>query len=159
MTSLESQYSQVNPNYGFYRTIVNTVWLYPQGDIDKALLNTSAKFTYDGVFIICPDMNNLLTLYYNIFEQTAISQPVGNVGFSLGVGTMCQNFGRSIYWKLEDTSDYLIKWQLVQQITPQTTDNIPVPGNSPEGTVGYLTTFNPIGYTNILDAAYVSLTG
>lgn len=158
MSSLESEYSQINPNYGFYRTIINTVWLYPQNDIDIALKNTVYKYSYDGVFIICPNMSNLIGLYNDIYLQTAISQPNDNQGFSLGVGTMCQNFGRTIYWQTID-GNTVIEWRLVQQITPQSNTFIPVPGNSPTGTVGYLTIFNPIGPTAILDGAFVVLTG
>jgi hypothetical protein len=103
-------------------------------------------------------MENLLGVYYDIFLQTAVSQPVGNVGFSLGVGTILQNFGRTLYWQAPN-GNTVIKWQLVKQLTPQTTDYIPVPGNSPPYTVGYTTTYNPAGPGSILDGNYVVLTG
>lgn len=31
-----------------FLTVNNTVWLYPQSDIDIALANTSYIYTYDG---------------------------------------------------------------------------------------------------------------
>ena len=36
---------------------------------------------------------------------------------------------------------------------------IPVPGNSPNDTVGYITTYNIAGLNSVLDAPYVNLTG
>jgi hypothetical protein len=156
--SSQRAFSQLNPNYNYYRTFVNTVWLYPQSDIAIAMASTTYTFTFDGTFIICPDMTNLLGLYNEIYLQTAISQPIGNPGFTLGVGTFCQNFGKTIIWQAPN-GNTVLKWQLVQQITPQTTDYIPAPGSSPDNTVGYLTTYNPIGPTPILDGAFVTLDG
>jgi hypothetical protein len=156
--STQRALAQINPNYGYYRTIVNTTWLYPPADVAKGLAASTYKYTFDGTFIICPDIENLIGLYNDIFVQTTISQPVGNVGFSLGVGTMLQNFGKTIIWQAPN-GNTVIKWQLVQQQTPQNVNFIPVPGDSPDLTVGYVTTYNYLGATNILDAAYVVLDG
>jgi len=149
---------QLSPNYGFYRTTVNTMWLYPDSNIRAALASTAYKYTFDGTFITCPDMANLEGVYNDIYVNTTISQPLGNVGFSLGVGTFCQNFGKTIYWQLSN-GNTIIKWQLVKQITPQSETYIPSPGNSPANTVGYITTYNIAGLNSILDAPYVNLTG
>jgi hypothetical protein len=149
---------QINANRGFYRTTVNTTWLYPDINIKAALATTTYKYTFDGTFITCPDMANLQGVYNDIFINTAISQPLGNDGYSLGVGTFCQDFGKTIYWQLSNGIT-IIKWQLVKQITPQSMAYIPSPGNSVDNTVGYITTYNIVGWNNILDAPFVNLTG
>ena len=146
--------SQIQPQSAFYRTIVNTMWLYPEVDIAAAMATTSYQYTFDGTFITCPDITNLEGLYNDIYLQTAISQPIGNQGFTLGVGTTCQNFGKTIFWQCP-SGNTVIQWQLVQQITPQSITYIPVPGNSPNDTVGYITTLNILGQNAILDGPYV----
>jgi hypothetical protein len=130
------------------------MWLYPEEDILAAMATTNYQYTFDGTIIICPDVTNLEGLYNDIFLQTAISQPIGNPGFTLGVGTICQNFGKTIYWQAPN-GNTLIKWQLVKQITPQSVSYIPVPGNSPNETVGYITTLNILGANSILDGSFV----
>lgn len=156
--SVTKYFKQLQPETSYYRTIVNTMWLYPQEDIDIALASTSYKYTFDGTIIICPDMENFIGLYTDIYDQTAISQPIGNQGFSLGVGTFLQNFGKTIYWQVP-AGNLVLKWQLVKQLTPQTTDYIPVPGNSPNDTVGYIVTYNPQGPNQFIEANYVVLDG
>jgi hypothetical protein len=150
--------AQIPANAGYYRTIVNTMWLYPMVDIEIAMKSTTYKYTFDGTNIVCPDMTNLLGLYTDIYEQTSESQPVGNRGYTLGVGTIVQNFGKAIYWQLPG-GQVIIKWRLVKQLTPQTTDYIPAPGNSVDDTVGFITVFNTEGYNNILDASYLVIQG
>ena len=156
--SIQREFSQIQPGMGYYRTIGNTTWLYPPADVDKGLAITTYKYTFDGTNIICPDMSNLLGVYNDIFLQTAESQPIGNVGFSLGVGTYLQNFGKTIYWQAPN-GNLLIKWQLVKQLTPQSSNYIPVPGNSPDETIGYVTTYNPEGPGPILEGNFLTLTG
>jgi hypothetical protein len=122
------------------RTVKNTVYLYPMADIQRALETTTQPYTFDGTNIVCANMTILENLYADVFAATAQSQPVGNVGFSLGVGTFLEDFRQTIYWKLSGGAT-VIRWQLVKQLTPQTSDQIPVPGNSPPDTVGYVTVF------------------
>lgn len=138
-------YSQIKQEKSLFVTIINTIWLYPEGDINRALAATNYRYTFDGDFISCPDITNLLGIYYSIYEQTAISSPVGNVGFSLGVGTLLEDMGKEIRFKL-DSGVTVITWRLVRQLTPQVPSNvIPTPGNSINGTVGYVTTFLSYG--------------
>lgn len=142
------------PGYQTYiQTIVNTTWLYPPSDVEVALAKTTYKYTFDGVFIICPDMANLSGLYSDIFAQTAQSQPIGNVGFSLGVGTILENFGKKIYFQVP-SGNTVFEWTLVKQLTPQ--PELPVGGDSPLDTVGYITSYTTIGSTAVFDASYVT---
>lgn len=153
--SLQRSFQQISPVHGIYRTIVNTTWLYPIANITAALQNTTLPYTFDGTFLTCPDIPTLINLYVQIWEQTAISQPIGNQGFSLGVGTLCQNFGKTLYLQAPP-GNTVIKWRLVKQLTPQTTDYIPVPANSPNETIGYTTIYNTQGASQELDGPYVS---
>lgn len=121
-------------------TIIDTAWLYPIADIQTALRNTSRPYTFDGTNIVVADWTTFIALYSDIFDQTAITQPVGNVGFSLGVGTMLEDRGKSIYFKLP-SGLILLQWQLVKQLTRQVPGAIPSPGSSPDGTIGYVTVY------------------
>lgn len=152
--SIQRIIGQIQNQSAFYRTIVNTMWLYPTINIAAAMATTSYQYSFDGTFITCPDIANLEGLYNDIYAQTVISQPIGNTGFSIGVGTVCQNFGKTIFWQCP-IGNTVIQWQLVKQITPQSVDSIPTPGNSPNDTVGYITTINTLGPNAILDGPYV----
>ena len=154
----QRSFAQVSANAGYYRTIANTMWLYPMIDVERAMAVTTYKYTFDGTNIVCPDMSNLQGLYNDIWSQTAIQQPNGNPGYSLGVGTFVQNFGKTLYWQLPGGT-IALKWRLVQQITDQSNAYIPAPGNSPPRTTGFITIYNPEGYNNILDASYVVIDG
>jgi len=158
--SVSRQYKQIPLNLGYYRTIINTTWLYPQSDVDIALRNTTYTYTFNGSTFICPDLSNAIGLLLDIFAQTEITQPIDNTGFSLGVGTLLQDFGQNIFFRLEDNT-LITQWRLVKQLTPQQPYNvIPVPGNSPPDTVGFVCVFENISsYNNLLDNMLVIRTG
>jgi hypothetical protein len=142
-----------NTNMGFM-TVKDTVWLYPMLDIRRALDSTAITHTFDGTNIVCPDLPTMRSLYAEIFAATAVSQPVGNTGFSLGVGTLLEELHDTIYWKTESGHTVII-WKLVKQITPQS--QLPSSGSSPVNTVGYMTTFTSFTPRPdpVFDAPYV----
>jgi hypothetical protein len=121
------------------------MWLYPEVNITRALATTTSKYTYDGHFITCPDIQNIAGVYSAIFDSTAISQPVGNLGYSLGVGTLVEDQGKELRFRLT-SGQVIIVWRLVKQLTPQKPVYvIPNPGDSPNETIGYITTFLSYG--------------
>ena len=137
-------FAQISSRSKYLLTIINTVWLYPTADIQRGLAATTYTYTFDGNVITCPDMTNLIGVYTDIFEQTVISQPIDNAGFTVGVGTFLADLGSEIRFVLEGGAVVLI-WRLVKQLSPQTTPPIATPGNSPDGTIGYVTTFVSLG--------------
>jgi hypothetical protein len=140
-----------------YRTVGNTVYLYPEADIQRALASTSVPFSDDGVNITVANLTDLTTLYSNIFAQTIISQPVGNTGFSCGVGTLLEDLGKDRQFLFSD-GQVVIKWRLVRQLSPQTNPPVAIPGDSPVNTIGYVTTFCALGpppLGQVFDPAYV----
>ena len=155
---MRRSYSQIKQAKGLFVTAQGTNWLYPEGDITRGLAATTYRHVYDGDFISCPDFATIVGVYGDIFNQTVISQPVGNLGFSLGVGTLLEDLGKELRFKL-DSGQTVITWRLVRQLTPQKPSTvIPSAGNSPNGTIGYVTTFASYGRaptsglgTNILD--------
>jgi hypothetical protein len=145
-------YSQINARGKYFLVPSNTVWLYPMADITTALDNTSYPYTFDGTIIVCPDIASLIGIYTDIYNQTTISQPVGNVGYTIGIGSLLEDLGNSIWFKLSNGKS-IVEWRLVRQITPQLPATvIPVPGNSPPGTIGYSTVFT--SYGNGLNGGY-----
>lgn len=159
------KYSQVKSPQRLFITVGSTAWLYPISDIKIALAKTTYTYTYDGDFIICPNMTSLIGVYTDIFNQTAITAPSANPGFSLGVGTLLEDMGKEIRFKLTN-GEVVVTWRLVKQLTPQQPATvIPVPGNSPNLTVGYTTTFVSYGsgpnggYDNSLDDVQVLRVG
>ena len=135
-------------------TVKDTVWLYPMSDIMRALDSTTFTHTFDGTNMVCPDLSTMRSLYAEIFTATTISQPTGNIGFSLGPGTLLDEYNDTIYWKLS-SGHTVITWKLVKQITPQS--QLPSPGSSPVNTVGYITTYTSFspGPDPVFDAPYV----
>lgn len=138
-------YSQIKPRRENFVTVNDTVWLYPEINITRALATTTAKYTYDGDFITCPDILNIAGVYSAIFDSTAVSQPIGNNGYSLGKGTLLEDLGKELRFRLTN-GQVIIVWRLVRQLTPQSIALIPpFPGNSPNGTIGYAPTFLSYG--------------
>ena len=138
-------YSQIKVRKSHYRTVGNTAWLYPEADVIAGLATTSYSYDYTGDSIICPTTADLIGVYTDIYNKTTISQPVGNVGFSIGVGTLLEDMGRELRFRLTG-GEVVIIWRLVKQLTPQLPSTIiPSAGNSPNETVGYVTTFCSYG--------------
>jgi hypothetical protein len=160
--STQRYYSQIPSKLKYLQTVIDTMWLYPIADIKTALANTTHRYTFDGTNLVCPDYESLRGIYYDIYAQTATTQPLGsNPGFSLGVGTNLEDMGQEIFLKVGDET--WIHWRNVRQLTPQSVSIIPSPGNSPAGTIGYITTFVSFGQNNpapsIFDKAYVVRVG
>ena len=89
-------------------------------------------------------MADLIALYTAVFDRTAVTQPVGNVGYSLGVGSHLQDMGKELLWMVKGHA--VVKWRLLKQLTPQLPATvIPNPGNSPANTVGYGTVWTSYG--------------
>jgi len=147
-----------------YITLVNTVWLYPPVYVDAGLAATTYPYQRIGNIVICPDIIALKGVYGDIFGKTSIAQGSGNAGFSLGVGTNLQDMGEDFVFQLPGGVD-IIRWRLVRQLTPQyPIYDIPTPGNSPNGTIGYVTVFtawaaNASPDSNVFDEMYVVRTG
>jgi hypothetical protein len=90
-------------------------------------------------------MADLIGVYTDIYNRTTITQPIGNLGFTLGVGTLLEDMGKELRFRLEDGL-VVIVWRLVKQLTPQSPATvILVPGNSPNETVGFVTSFCSFG--------------
>jgi hypothetical protein len=131
----------VSPYEQGWTSIIDTAYLYPNADINVALptfRSASPAIVETDTDIIFTDINHLHDFYEAVFNQTAVSQPVGNVGFSLGVGTKLQDLGMTLNLKLQNGLT-IVKWTLVKQLNSQTT--LAVGGDSPEGTIGYVTTY------------------
>lgn len=137
-------YSQIKSRKNTFITILNTAWLYPEADVKAGLASTSYSYDYTGDAIICPTLADLIGVYTAIYDKTVISQPIGNVGFSIGVRTLLEDMGHELRFCLTG-GEVVIVWRLVKQLTLQSTGVIPSPGNSPNETVGYITTFCSYG--------------
>lgn len=154
--------SQIRPREKYLQTIINTTYIYPMIDIEngmKAASNTW-QFTFDGNNIICPDLNNMKELYYQIWYQTylkrniiistpnpgAIPDPIieNPGGYSMGVGTLLRDLGKEITFQLPN-GQVVIRWRLVQQITPQSSLPPANVGLSYDGAIGYTTVFHTFG--------------
>jgi hypothetical protein len=131
-----------------YRTIIDTIWIYPKSDLQIAIQNTSVQFTIDNNNFIFSNLNDLIDFYGEVYNRTAISQPIGNQGFSLGVGTILQGTRDRIFWRLS-SGIIVIEWLLMNQITNQS--DLPSGGNSPDGTVGYGVIYNDYDLDGIQD--------
>ena len=123
-----------------YQVVIDTQWIYPPSDTYVALQTTTGRVERLGSVWVFPTVADFITVMRDIYLQTAITQPTGNQGYSLGVGTYLEDLGKEIRMRLA-TGEELQTWRLVRQITPQEPVHvIPTPGNSPAGTVGWLTT-------------------
>jgi hypothetical protein len=143
---MNGAYDQIPARLAYFLTTTNTVWLYPMSDIQTALNATAIPYTFDGTILAVNNIADLITLYNEIYAVTTVTQPVGNVGYTLGVGSQTMDLGKEIIWQINGGLQ-VIKWRLMQQLTPQLPATvIPVPGNSPDGTIGYGTVW--VSYKN-----------
>lgn len=130
--------------YFLTRASGSTTYLYPKDDILRGLQATTVPYTFDETNIVCSSLDAISSLYYDIYYQTTISQPVGNVGFSCNAGTLLEDMGENMQFVLSNGT-VVVKWRLVKQITPQVNPPLSSPGDSPVGTVGFVTVFNAYG--------------
>jgi hypothetical protein len=119
-----------------YKTIVDTAWIYPESDVEEAynILESTITITRSGNDYIFLTLVDLVTFYNAVFNRTAIDQPVGNLGYSLGVGTVLRGLRVELNLKLQ-SGITVVKWALMKQITNQL--DLPSGGNSPVNTIGY----------------------
>lgn len=121
-----------------YKTILGTAWLYPESDVEEAynILSSTMTITRSGndyIFLTLPD---LVTFYNEVFSRTAIDQPVGNIGYTLGVGTILRGLRGVLNLKLQ-SGVTVVKWALMKQITSQLDLPPGIGGSSPDDTIGY----------------------
>jgi len=144
-----------------YVSVIDTNWIYPKVDlqyVEETIpgLSPSIPFTKTGNVFSFPTLNDLVIFYSEVYLRTEVSQPVGNQGFSLGVGTrMRARMNDRIIWKL-DSGIKVVEWVLMQQLTSQST--LPVPANSPDGTVGYGTIYCDWNLDGVQDATNLTST-
>lgn len=116
-------------------TTTNTNWIYPIADLQYAIDNTSIPLTATSTELLFQTVSAAADFYDEVFVRTATTQPIGNQGYSLGVGTTALDLQDQISFKVGN--DLYVLWRLVQQLTDQTT--LSSGGDSPNGTIGYLT--------------------
>ena len=163
---MKRAYSQIKPRRENFVTVIDTVWLYPEINITRALATTTYNYTYDGDFITCPDIATIAGVYGDIFNSTTVSQPVGNPGYTVGVGTLLEDQGKELRFRLT-TGQVIIVWRLVKQLTPQLPARVisADPGDSPNETIGYVPTFFSYGraalspYPSIFDDVNIVKSG
>lgn len=132
-----------------YINQVDTIWLYPQSDINTHLgtyqitgntyqtigLSPSYTFTKEGNIYSFSDVLDIVHFFESVYNVTAVSQPIGNAGYSCGVGTrtVARRADRLI---LQLNSGFkVVEWALMRQLTDQA--DLPSGGNSPQGTIGW----------------------
>lgn len=123
-----------------YETMIDTIWLYPIFDVDTVLeqyRGISPSIVENGEDLIFSTIEHLYDFYSDVYVQTTSTQPTGNAGYSLGVGTKLKDLSSNLNLKVDGGSK-VVTWRLVEQLTPQNSDNLPTPGNSPDGTIGYI---------------------
>jgi len=133
-------------------SVVNTSWIYPQVDLENCVLNITNNnligtmswgMTYSSINFtrprsnkfVFPTIGDAINFYSEMFFQSAVSQPFGNVGYSLGVGTILRSRRNPrLTFELE-SGVKIIEFVLMKQITPQS--QLQSGGNSPDGSIGW----------------------
>ena len=136
--------------YEEYISQTDTIWLYPQADLDTHIatyivsgntytsapgLSPSVTFTRNGNVFSFPSLIEIVVFFGGVYTVTETSQPVGNLGFSCGVGTRTRAKKQDRLILKLDSGIKVVEWALMEQLTSQS--SLPVGGNSPDGTVGW----------------------
>ena len=126
-----------------YISIINTIWLYPQEDLDYVVESHGTSpvpgltFSKSHNVYSFPTLNNLTDFYDQVYLRTVITNPASNPGYSLGVGTVTSSKrNQKIFLKL-DSGITVVEMRLMQQITNQSDLPVGVGGDSPDGTLGW----------------------
>jgi hypothetical protein len=131
-----------NPNLTGWRTVYNTAYMYPISDLNvvlEAFREGANPMVESGDRLIFDDIDHLYSFYTAMVDQTLVSQPDGNAGFSLGVGTALEDLGQTLHLDLA-SSLRVITWRLMRQLTSQ--EDLEVGGNSPDGTIGFVVIYS-----------------
>lgn len=136
--------------YEEYISQTDTVWLYPQADLDTHIatyivsgntyqsapgLSPSVTFTRNGNVFSFATVAEIVTFFGGVYLVTEVSQPVGNLGFSCGVGTRTRARRQDRLILQLNSGIKIVEWALMTQLTSQS--SLPAGGNSPDGTVGW----------------------
>ncbi len=132
-------------------TYENTAWIYPQSDLDQAVINmstpglspssflgtySSVDFTkVDDYTYEFPTIEDVIIFFSEMFLQTAVSNPGGNPGYSLALNTVlrARNYPKLTFRLTSGL--VIVQFLLMTQITRQA--DLPNSGNSIDGTVGW----------------------
>lgn len=149
-TSVASAAAGGSNVYEEYISQTNTIWLYPQADLDAHIstyivsgntyqtapgLSPSVIFTRNGNVFSFATVAEIVTFFGEVYTLTTVSQPVGNQGFSCGVGTRTRARRQDKLILQLNSGVKIVEWALMTQLTSQS--SLPVGGNSPDGTVGW----------------------
>lgn len=123
----------------FYRSIVNTLWLYPIQNIRTILASTTINYSQNGsasvlTFGSIADIDSIATEIYN----STVFSPDFLQGYNVGVGSLLHDTGRRITFCLPGGQVFMI-WGEAILLTDQ--NSLPSGGNAPQGLQGYLTTY------------------
>lgn len=135
--------------YENYISQVDTIWLYPQSDINTHLgtyqitgntyetiaASPSYNFTIEDNIYSFSSMGGLVHFFSSVYLVTEISQPIGNLGYSCGVGTRTVARKQDRLILQLNSGIKVVEWALMRQLTNQ--NDLPSGGNSPEGTIGW----------------------
>jgi len=131
-------YDEVVSYVDKWMTKTNTMWLYPVSDVNAVIEAEGVQPKDKGRRLVFQDMASLYEFYGQVFIQTAVSQPVGNVGYSMGVGTRLKDLGVTVTWYLASGLK-VVTWRLAEQLTDQ--EDLTAGGDSPLGTIGFVTIY------------------
>ncbi len=143
--SVARSFRQQSPYVKGMCTVIATAWIYPAADVEIALATTTTPYTRVGNIITGQDISGCIALAEAIFQQTAVTQPNGNVGYALGEVTFLTDRGKDLFIKLP-SGETVIQYRLLKQATPQQNPPIPSPAvDTPNETIGYGIIFNALG--------------
>lgn len=126
-----------------WEVATDTAYLYPIADLLAAISVTLIQFSKEGNKYIFNSLSDLDLFYYDVWYKTSLSQPIGNLGYSMGVGTNLLGSYDEIHLDLNDGTR-IITWQLMTQTSDQSENAPQWQGNSPKGTIGYGTIYSDV---------------
>ena len=131
----------------YFRTIYNTLWLYPRSNIEAVLAATTVPYKRVGDVLTFRSVANIETVATEIYNST-VSGSFPD-GYNVGVGSLLLETGRRITFCLEGGAVFMV-WGEAELRTNQA--SLPIGGDAPVGTQGYLTTYLAGG--NVVGAGY-----
>jgi hypothetical protein len=125
---------------GYFRSIIDTLWLYPRSNIEAVLATTTIPYIRQGSVLEFQSIADIEAIASDIYTST-ISLTLPN-GFNVGVGSLLTDDNRRFTFCLENGATFMI-WGEATLLTLQA--SLPSGGLAPIGTQGYLTTWLATG--------------
>lgn len=118
---------------GYFRSVIDNMWLYPRSNIEAVLATTTVPYTRVGSVLTFQNAADIHTLSGEIYTSTTAQNAPSE--YRVIPGGLLRDLGRRITFTLSNGALYMI-WTEMELLTGPTFVE-----DAPAGAIGYQTTY------------------